>query len=247
MTVDACEELERWLLDTSDAVPMPSTTLTAHVATCKRCQGVLVILLTHLVANHPTAISCDTCLADLPAYLEYEQAHGSLAAAQQYTPVWWHLWTCIDCTVVAEYTSVLVDAHTKEMIPEPPTLPKLRPTRLPPIRIGRSFLHLLCGPQLQLGVSWHDGEDTFFLAEHELPDCRVTIHLLPVNTELWDLEITVRPPIIGRIVIGLGERKFQSSLINGELARVRGIPAVLIAGQDGPDMLIQIEREHGDG
>lgn len=248
MTTDPCAQVRRWLSAGEASPSVPSIALSAHVANCPHCRGALAALLAQLLGQPPVGdSSCDACADDLPAYAELERAQGGAAAARAFPQLWWHLWTCPDCAEAFEHVTRLLDAEAADLIAAPPVMPVVpyRPL-LPPIRLGRGFLHAVFGPQLRQGMAWHDGNDPLFLGEHDLPNCHVSIHVHHIDHEHWDLEITVEPPVEGRIVVTFGAARYRAALVHGRVAQVRAIPIALLADQAGPDMQIVIEREHGE-
>lgn len=248
MTSDPCARVRRWLVASEDSLAVPSVALSAHVAGCPHCRGALAALLARLLAQPSVGgASCDACADDLPAYAELERAQGAAVAARTYPQVWWHLWTCPDCAEGYENLARLLDAEAAGLIAAPPTLLAVRDLLpFPPIRLGRGFLHAVFGPQLRQGTSWHEGDDPLFLGEHDLHGCHVSIHVHQIDHEHLDLEITVEPPIEGRIVVTFGAAHYRAVLVNGRVAHVQAIPIALLADQAGPDLQIMIEREHGD-
>src|SRR5215208_5757161 len=91
-----------------------------HVSRCSRCRAGL-LLLVRAFDSEPNVlaseISCDSCQADLAAYVDLEAEDPALAAAT-HPHVWWHLWTCQECAQTYEFTHMLLDAqHADQLVP----------------------------------------------------------------------------------------------------------------------------------
>jgi hypothetical protein len=248
MTSDPCAELRRWLAR-PDAHAPPDAALVAHVASCPRCRGELATMLAGLLdaplADDP---SCDACADDLPAYAELVQMQGELVAARHYPAIWWHFWTCPNCAALAEDLATLLAAEAAGELAPPRLREKPAPPAalaLPPIRLGREFLHAVFAPQQVLGAAWNGDGDQLFLAEETLPGYRLTIHVRQEGPDHWALEVSIEPPVGGALVVRFAETVFRAPLVGGHTGRVSGIPAALLTDHAGPDMQLAIEREAG--
>lgn len=249
MTGRECTKLQDWLT-TAKGLPDPDPVLSAHVASCKHCQGALALLMANMLGMPPQqAASCDDCSEDLPAYAELEYTHGSQTAARTFPQLWWHLWTCPDCSESVETIKLLLHAQAIGRIPAPPAQlaqpTHKQPTRLPNICLDRHFLHAVFAPQMSLGASWNEQNDPLLLTEHTLLDCHVTIHVVQQGIHTWDLTITVTPPIQGNIIVNFGNQHYHAALANGHSAYIVGIPSMLLADPSGPDLMISIEKASG--
>lgn len=248
MTANMCADVRRWLASAEGAAAAPDAGLVAHMTGCAQCRGALASMLASLTdAPPPGEPSCADCGADLAAYVEIERSLGVAAAARTYPDVWWHLWTCPDCAESAESVAHLLDAEATGLIAAPPALPRVVHQPAPPaIRLTRSFLHAVFAPQLGLGARWHDGDDPLVLTERDLPGCRITIQVRQHPGGQCELEVTVIPPVIGHIIVQLGELRYRAALVDGRVAQVRAIPARALADRSGPDLQVVIERTNGD-
>lgn len=238
-----CIQVRHWLATPGPLAPAPDAALSMHVANCLHCRGVLAALLAELVVAPPlVSQSCDACSDDMPAYVELEHNQGSFIAARSFPEVWWHLWTCAECSQSAKMIKRLLQAEAAGELPAAPVLPPLpRRSLLPSICLDRHFLHSVFAPQLSLGVSWGDDSDALLLSEHRLTDCQVTIHVIQHTEQSWDLRISVEPPVIGDIIVDFGDLHYRARLIDGQNAHISGISAILLANKSGPDLLISIE------
>lgn len=69
-----------------------------HISGCASCQAALVLVAGSQIGM-AESISCNTCLEDLPAYIDQERASPS-QASRLYPSVWWHLLICRGCAEV---------------------------------------------------------------------------------------------------------------------------------------------------
>lgn len=253
MSAPSCARVRRWLV-AGEAVPAPpGPELAAHVAGCAHCRGALAAIFAQLLGRPPRPAGCDACAEDLPAFVEAEAELGAAAAARLFPELWWHLWTCPDCAEAAAAIAAMVAAEARGLIPPPPTSPTpsaaLWPLAglpaLPPISLDRALLHAVFVPQLQLGATWGGGADAQFLAEHELPGCRVTIAVRQSDDGHCELEVAVEPPVAGTVVVRFGALRYSGALVDGLRATIGALPLALFTDRDGPDMLLSIERPPG--
>ncbi len=243
MTQKECVQVRRWLSSSDIGTLEPDAEQIQHVAGCLSCQGALAALMAELVIAPPLIVqSCDAVYDELPAYLELEQEQGKLVAAQSFPQVWWHLWTCPECSQATADIKKLIEAEAAGLLPVAPLLPpKPRPAPMPTIRLDRHFLHAVFAQHLYLGREWSESSDALFLTEHRLSDCQVTIHVIQQGEQSWDLTIRVEPPLQGDIRVDIGDQHYRAKLVDGQNAHIRGIPSSLLADKNGPDLLISPE------
>jgi hypothetical protein len=231
--------------------PPPATLTFAsyhHLSTCSRCR-VGLLLLTRAFDSEPgpleTSISCDACQADLPAYIDLETEDPASAAAM-YPHVWWHLWTCEECSQTYEFTHVLLDAQRAGQI-APLRLHRRTTERATPV-----FKHLhLTRPLLMAAlprripaISASRGSDNRYVLFDDSRDeperQRFTIVAEEQGDEVWQVIITVIPPPNGLLVLTFGTHRFVGPFALDGTATIRDIPSDVLMHPTGPEMEIDI-------
>lgn len=245
-----CTQMRRWL-DKPYSSALPDPALSAHVAACPHCRGVLVGLAADLVVALPQyPPSCAALAEDLLAYVELEHAQGEMISARRYPAVWWHLWTCPDCALLAEDLALLLTAEAAGELEAPPLLrrntpvPTAAPLARASLRIAQDFLHAFFAPQHVMGATWNGDDDQLFLVEETILGCHLVIHVQRERSDHWALEVSVEPPVAGVLVVRFAETVFRATF-DGGIARLGGIPAPLLLDRSEPDLLLTIERETG--
>lgn len=104
--ISFCDEVQRYIksVGSTDQLAL-SDAAVEHVAGCNACKGAIVMLAATTVGIPADAGSCESCLENMPAYIEAEEA------PLPYLGVWWHLWFCKDCNEVLRLTKVLLKAE----------------------------------------------------------------------------------------------------------------------------------------
>jgi hypothetical protein len=241
MVSPGCDDVRSWLTQREQAPPPAE--LCEHVAACPNCRGALALLLASQ-ALPETAIACDEADELLAAFVEYERASGAMAAAQRYPDVWWHLWTCSECAQTYAIMSTLVAAAESAALPALPLLARLaapqRPA-LPRLRLARDFLHALFGPHLALGNAWGPGDDAPLIAEAAADGYHISVHVRVATTDGWDVIVLVAPPMTGQALLTCGELMLRATLNERGEGLIRAVPLELLAGAEGPELLVAIE------
>lgn len=107
-----CNRVQEWLVSNEQLDTVPSQDLCEHVAGCANCRGRLLLLIAALLESpfDQESATCSCCQEDLPAFIDLQRTAGERAALHSYPHVWWHLWTCIECSEVYALTITLLDA-----------------------------------------------------------------------------------------------------------------------------------------
>jgi hypothetical protein len=218
----------------------------AHIAGCESCRGALLLVVTELfgMPAAPPVIGCSQCLADLPAYVEHEDAGAPGEAARAFPHVWWHLWTCAECAETYDLTRMLVLAvqHGEiSMRSAVQLVSKVQPRILSLLRLTRQFLNQALPP---LAVARGDAYGPMVLSEGEAGAGHS--FRLRVQAQLdatWLVEVIVTPPTKGWLVLTLGGAVYRAHFDPHGMAVVADVPAALLAAADGPDLAVGIELD----
>ena len=219
----------------------------AHIAGCESCRGALLLVMTELLGRPaaPPPIDCAQCLADLPAYIEHEDAAVPGEAARAFPHVWWHLWTCAECAETYDITRTLVLAEQRGEISLRSALrpaSKAQPRMLALLRLTRQFLNQALPPPL--AVARGDADGPMVLSEGEAGAghaFKLRVQAQPDAT--WLVEVLVAPPTKGWLVLTLGGARYRARFDPHGLAVVDDVPAALFAAADGPDLGVGIELD----
>jgi len=246
-----CADIRQWLRHSvvSSDPARPSAALCAHIATCPLCRGALAALAAEALGwtVAPEEISCQQSTGDLAAFIEQEAEEGSAAAIRAQPHVWWHLWTCETCAETYEITRSLVRPD-QPGIPAVPSMPVslFAPptTRKPALKLPRYFLHQALAASLPtMGVMRGSAGFRSVLAEEESPDQHLTVTVQRQTNGEWRVDVSVKPPPVGWLVLSLGRAYFRSQFdVQGD-AMVRDVPFSLLTASDGPDLEIDVELE----
>ena len=245
MADTTCQKVRQWLSE-CDAPRLPPPDVMRHAQGCRACQGALALLFVAQASVQPTAISCAACQRQLDALIDCESKRGSLAASQRHLAAWWHIWTCEACAEVYHLTVALIEAEQRAMLPP---LAAALPTasRQPHISIqipvSRQFLRRVVAPHVALGDPWNDDDETMLVAEELVQEYRIALYIRPSGGERWSLAITVVPPLTGKVLIRLGDDRFQARFDQDGEAQVEDVPVALLMQAGGPDMQINITGE----
>lgn len=243
-------DVSRWMLDAmrSDSPAAPPEAICAHVAGCARCRGALLATIVEAtqVARFDQDITCEQCIEDLPAFIDQEQADPG-AALRDYPHVWWHLWICGDCAGVYQMTCALVEAQQAGEIEFPELAEATNPGGAPSslIALARAFLDFVFSPATPAFAPARGSEQDPILLTEE-PDgagrmVTVSVHQQPDGA--WGATIEVDPPMSGAAVLRMGEWSSRQPLSAQGVAEFADIPAALLTGPDGPDLLVELEPE----
>lgn len=192
-------------------------------------------------------VTHERCLEELPAFVEEEQA--SLASALRlYPQVWWHLWICESCAETYRLTRVLAEAERAGEIGLP-ALPdragRSKGALLSMLRLARTFLdHAFSPDVLLLQATRGSDHEPILLAEEIDSDGReVTVSVQPQSGAAWRASVAVAPPPRASVTCTLGEWSGRAPLDDEGVAIIPDIPAALLAGPGGPDLVVAIEAD----
>lgn len=224
----------------------PTPTIQAHVAGCATCQAALLLLANAVIDTPVPTIDCESCRANLPAFIERED-EDLARAIQAFPHVWWHLWTCAACAEIYQMVRVLVAAEQRGEIALP-TVAAIATPRIPQLpivvlRLKRQFLiRVLPAPLPQTSVMRGHGEGPIVLSRRKVVAGRTL--LLSVEQQPnrdWLVGVVLTPPLEGWLVLTLGETVFRACFDAQGTAVVADVPTELLAGADGPDLTVGLE------
>lgn len=223
-----------------------------HVRNCATCKQALVLFAaSHQIdapLSHP---GYETCEADLAAYLELEQAKGSLIAARRYPHVWWSLWLDLESAEVYEGMFALFGATQQGRLapmpwPEPSVVterPAAQRTYL--YTLPRMALSYTIKPPAQYGA-WRGGHHgpLLVLDEEEVEESyQLSMSVETQESELYSLIFRLEPvPEATSLIVTIGSAEYQAAFDENKQAVIRDLPADQIASPEGPDLLIHIEH-----
>jgi hypothetical protein len=251
MNTSFCSDVQAWLtsLDNTDVPPAPPPALADHVSTCPCCRAALLLILVAVLpaARDIEQTSCDQCQDDLAAYIDIEHDSGITEALTAYPHVWWHLWTCADCSTAYQMVIAIQAAEIAETLaPMPLTIhanrPALRPIRpiLRTITIPHMWFTRILVPQF--GATWGHGDDDAVIYENEDESYQITVSVRKQSGQ-WQIEVMIDPPVAGDMVLTLGAETFRARIAPNGSASVGPIPAALLTGATGPAVTIVIEAD----
>jgi hypothetical protein len=249
MLENHCDSVGRWLRQ-GDQAPFPATPpadLVEHVAGCAICRGMLAAVAAELMGARisPAELACDICQDDIDAYIDCERRHGHAVALQRYPGIWWHLWGCVDCAEVYHMTNTLLEAQDQQELKPIPLAPPL-PTRTlhwPALKLPRTFLHSVFGPQLALGTAWGGAGDEMLFAEEERDGYHIAVSVQQRSGAHWSIGVAVAPPVAGWAAISFGELRFRAPFDQQGQAMITTVPFELLTDRAGPAMLVTIEAD----
>lgn len=223
-----------------------------HVRDCTDCKHTLALLAASLgIAAPPSNPSYEACEVDLAAYVDLEQAKGSVVAARQFPHVWWSLWLDIESAEVYEGMLYLFAASQEgrlDAMPVPEVLvvneqPTPRKTYL--YTLPRMALSYTINPPAQYGA-WRGGDQGALqiLDEEEVEDSyRLSMSVEAQDPEHYSLSFSLEPlPEAVKLIVTIGSVEYQAMFDDNKQAVIHDLPSELIAPPEGPDLLIHIEH-----
>ena len=242
-TQQLCLQVQHYLqqVSLSSTVAQPPPWLVEHAATCAQCRGAITLFVAALIAplSLPLLGDCTTCQAELAAYIDCEMIEGTETALRSYPTVGWHLWFCPNCTELYQLTSALEIASRAGEL----ALPFATASQvLYSIRLSPSFLsYALPRPMAALGeVRGLPTGNTVLVAEQESHH-HVILSVEHRPNSTWQINVALSPPVLGWLVLQLGEHSFRARFDKYGQAVVSDIPASLLAVDDGPELIVMIE------
>jgi hypothetical protein len=246
-----CSDVHNWITELDDltAHSAPSPALCAHVASCARCRGALLLLVADLLAAplELAPLSCEQCQDDLAAYIDLERDEGTGAALRAYPQLWWHLWTCVDCAESYRMVLALHEAEANNILPPVPlsslvgpSSPRRPALRMPAITLRRALLRGVLVPHFGASMGGHDEDAIIYEADDEGYEIRTSVRR---HNGQWSVIVALDPPIVGAVVVAIGAARFRAQLDPHGQATIGPLPGELLASVDGPDMDIRIEPD----
>jgi hypothetical protein len=173
---------------------------------------VLLLLLADLLGPQGAVkdAPCEMIEDEIPAFVDYEQAHGMAAAARAFPIVWWHTLVCPRCDELYRTLQELGDL--------PATPWSARPVEVYPrfslrarLQIHPGMIRQLLGMGQRLGVAWGQQQTDMVIAEHQQELGLVQILLR--RDLLGEIVLIVRaqPPIEGTAVLFLDNAQLQAT------------------------------------
>lgn len=234
--------LEAWLEHEADVASssLPPDELVAHVSDCPRCRTALIALLADRIG--PEARSSDRdCAAvelEIPAFVDYEQAYGLVAAARAFPDVWWHSLVCPDCAELYQALQALA-APAEGPAQVAVSLATPRWPIMARLQLHPGVVRQFIGAQ-RLGARWGPEQDDVTVAEErgEIGVIRVSLRQEPPAS----LALVVRtdPPIAGAVVLALAGASYSEPLDSHGCAVFSGLAETLFVGGDAPQITLTI-------
>jgi hypothetical protein len=200
----------------------------------------------------PPVMDCETCLADMPAFLELEAQQGSATAARTYPHVWWQLWQPGECAEAYLAACALQQAAQQGTLPAPPSLPAADSSRVVLLRLCREFLGSMLplpthSQVLGMAMAGRTGQQEIVLVDDEDTDdgYHVSMSVREQSHENWDILIRVSPLPDGSLVLKMGQEEFRAPLDPHGHALFSGIPSALLATADAPGLMVALEPHEG--
>jgi hypothetical protein len=232
----------------------PTSTVAEHIAGCTHCRGAL-LLLAAVVFEPPQLseeIDCALCREYLASYIDQELV-DIRAAVQMYPQVWWHMWSCVECAELYEFTRRLVDAErvgllTPIPLPDPTAVAQpaasLPLAELPIFHLKRAFLFwAFSGQPAQPRTGIEADEHEFVLFDGEASGHSVQLRVTQIPEQPWRITITITPPIAGWLTLTLDEFQRRIRFDRHGVAILSGIPAAALCSSDGPDLIGSVEPD----
>jgi hypothetical protein len=232
---------------TNEQFEPPSDELCAYIAASDTCKGALALLLAEVLdAPRPTqSVSMQQCQDDLASYIDMEHAEGTRAALHEYPHVWWYLWTSPELAETYRMIRLLADAEQAGSLP-PLALPAHQPmTRvvLPQLRVSGSFLQRTFAGRQLLGMARGADHNTPMMVEEKTGGYMFHISVQPDDADMWNVIVTVTPPVAGCAVLTRGETTLEAALNEQGVAVIAAVPAALLTVTDDSDLVVRLRTE----
>jgi hypothetical protein len=235
-------------------VAPPTSAVAEHIAGCTHCRGALMLLAAAVFEPPRPAeeTDCDMCQEYLSSYIDQEIVDVR-TAIQMYPQVWWHLWSCVECAEIYEFTRRLVDAERVGILtplprghPTPAAQPdpSLPSSKLPLFNLKRDFLFwAFSGQPSRTRTSIETSTHEVVLFEGEAFDHDVQLRVTQIPDQLWHMTITITPPIAGWLTLTLNELHRRIQFDSQGVAFLPDIPAAVLCSSEGSDLIGSIELD----
>ncbi len=246
-----CVDVRSWIQEIilSKEPTSPDPLLAAHIARCQLCRGAFVLLAAKLVDLPSLAapISCRQSEDDLAAFIEHELEEGSAAAIRTYPHVWWHVWTCEDCSETYRVTrsQLMRQQSHVQAISKVAAVPiASAPRRAPMLHFPRHFLHQALAASIPARAATRGrGGQSYILAEQDHAGAEVTVRIQRQPDGEWQIDVIHQPPLIGSLVMTLGTNIYRARFNAQGRAIVHDLPFALLTAPDGPGLEVDIEPD----
>lgn len=247
-----CSDVYEWLTthDNQPRSAIPPVELCDHIASCAACRALVLLLSTELLHAplHITPISCEQCQHDLAVYADMVHDEGQQAGLREYPHVWWHLWVCADCAEIYHTLVTLQDAEnapedilavpvhkhilrTSQAVPAP--RPFITAFSLPRVWLSRVLMS-------QLATPWGSSFDDTILHDEDHDEYRINV-VMRRDHDSWSIIVTVEPPLVGDIVLSIGNETFRQALRPDGTAIIDSLPSELLLDPTGPGIALVLE------
>ncbi|HEU5086908.1 MAG TPA: hypothetical protein VFT99_05665 [Roseiflexaceae bacterium] len=211
-----------------------------HVQGCDTCLHALLALLPQGVQLVPQQqhIGCAECQQHLAEYMELEDADPILAI-RTYPHIWWHLWTCEQCT------QVYLTSRELFALPQPalPALPREQPALTPLAHINRATLGLLFpdDPAYRLrrssaGAMPHNEANETIIFEQFDDEHELVISVWDTLPAGYRLEVRCDPVPDGELVLRCGLLILSAPFDAHGQALISHLAAAVLSDPAAPDL-----------
>jgi hypothetical protein len=251
MEAISCRGVAAWLQQgiRSPQWHKPPAIVIDHISSCDHCRGGLFLLLTEMLQlQQPiAAITCNECQNRLATLVDLESVGNLASAARQLPDVWLHLWICADCWETYTTVQHLVAAERQGVLQHVRLNPPTARVQLPLTRITRALLRVVfpapSAPFSAAGVTRGDTPIDMVLDAQEESDPQFVISVRRSMERIWQVRVSITPPLVGWLLLTLGETQFRARFNAQGMAVVADVPEALLAAVDGPDMSVSVEVE----
>ncbi|NTU84649.1 MAG: hypothetical protein HGA45_35675 [Chloroflexales bacterium] len=239
-----CSRVDTWLIQprNADDSARPPDDLIGHATGCPRCRGVLLTLFAERLGPRTTVTDtpCPIIEEQLPAFADYERAHGLLAAARAFPDVWWHTQACPRCD------ELLGAMHELAALPAAPWAASAARQRwLPSLRgmlqVQASLILQLLGMQQRLGAAWGPAQTSMVIAEEHDDIGSVQISMRREAAGGIVLVIETRPPVEGVAVLSIADMHLRAPFDAEGCAVFDGLTESLFEGDAASPLTLRIE------
>jgi hypothetical protein len=251
MEAISCRDVAAWLQQgiRSPQWHKPPAIVIEHISSCDHCRGGLFLLLTEMLQlKQPiAAITCDECQNRLATLIDLEAASNLASAAHQLPDAWLHLWICVDCWETYTMVQHLVAAERQGVLQHVQLNPPPARLQLPLTRITRALLRVAfpapSAPFAAVGATRGDTPIDMVLDAQEETDPQFVISVRRSKARSWQVHVSITPPVVGWLLLTLGEAQFRTRFNAQGVAVAADVPAALLVAADGPDMSVSLEVE----
>lgn len=246
---DSCNRLAAWLqrVPTPADRSLPPDDLLAHAQSCRRCQGMLLLLVTDLAGPQAGSISVDCSLVEehIPAMVDHERRFGPAAAARAFPDVWWHALICPRCAEI--YSSLLELADLPELSWRSTVVaPRPQVARLLQLRFQPRVVPQLAATRSQLGVAWGARQPDVFIADQEDDEGEVRLYFRRLPQDEYALVVRTEPAMVGTAQLTIADQTLSQPLDSAGAAVFAGLADVLLGATGFVEVSVRAEPGTSD-